>query len=88
MFLMSLLIDTVLFFLFILFLAVPGLYCCTQAFSSCGKQVLLSGCTAAASLMEHGLKGMQASAVVARRFSSCGTWALLPCGQMGSYFLD
>ena len=88
MFLMSLLIDRVLFYLFILVWAVLGLYCCSLAFSSCGKPALPSSCTAVASLVEHGLKGMQASAVAARGFSSCGTWASLPCGQMGSYFLD
>ena len=42
---MSLLIDTVLFYLFILFLSVLGLYCFTQAFSGCGKSGLLSLCS-------------------------------------------
>ena len=36
-----------------LFLAVLGLCCCTQAFSSCGKQGLLSSCSTQASLVEH-----------------------------------
>ena len=40
---------------------------------------------AVTSLVEHGLKGMQVSAVAARGFSSWGTWALLPCGQVSSY---
>ena len=51
-----------LFFLFLkkLFLAVLGLRCCVQAFSSCSKRGLLFVAvrgllTAVASVMEHGL---------------------------------
>ena len=55
-----------------LFLAALGLHCCTRAFSNCGERGLLlvavSGLLiAVASLVaEHGLLGVQASAVVAR----------------------
>ena len=60
-----------------LFLAVLGLHCCTQTFSSCGEQGLLFialcgdfSCCGAQAL------GVQASVVVAHRLSSCGSWAL------------
>ena len=61
-------------------MAVLGLRCCAWAFSSCGERGLLfivvcgllivvaSRCGARA-------LGAQASVVVARRLSSCGTWA-------------
>ena len=57
-----------------LFLAVLGLRCCVQAFSSCGEQGLLfvALCrlliAVASLLVEHGLQ--------AHRFSSCGSWTL------------
>ena len=54
------------------FLAVLGLCCCTQAFSSCDEQA--SHCVA--SLVEHGLKGM-GSVLMAHRLSCpvpCGTF--------------
>ena len=90
--------DTIFFYLFIFLnsnlfiylLAVLGLRCCAQAFSSCSEQRLLfiAVCgllTAVASLVaEHGLQvhGLQlqwhmGSAAVARRLSSCGVWAQL-----------
>ena len=65
-----------------LFLAALGLHCCTRAFSSCGEWELLF-------FVVHGLLvavtslccgawalGTQASVVVARGLSSCGSWAL------------
>ena len=54
--------HTICLFFFNLFLAVLGLRCCTQAFSSCGEQgpLFLQVCgllTAVASLaVEHGLQ--------------------------------
>ena len=63
-------------------MAVLGLCCCVQVFSSCGEQGLLfiavhrllivvaSLCCAAQDL------GTRASVVVARGLSSCGSWAL------------
>ena len=75
------------FFLFInlfiyLFLAVSDLRCCVWAFSSCGERGLLF-------VVVHGLLievaslccgaqalGVQASVVVARGLSICGSWAL------------
>ena len=64
-----------------IFLAVLGLCCCTQAFSSCGEQGLLfvsvhGHLIAIASLVMSQALGMRASVVVARGFSSCGLWAL------------
>ena len=58
------------------FLAVWRLHCCTQGFSSFGKQGLLLWCAgrlliAEASLVaEHGLQGMQASVAAAHGLSS------------------
>ena len=40
-----------LFYLIYLFLAVLGLHCCTQTFSACNDQGLLSICGACASLV-------------------------------------
>ena len=64
-----------------LFLTALGLCCCAQAFSSCGKQGLLFVAVrgfliAVASRCRAQALGMWASVVVARRLSSCGTWAL------------
>ena len=67
-------------FTYYLFLAALGLRCCVQAFSSCGERglhfvevhglliVVASRCRAQA-------LGTQASVVVARRLSSCGSQA-------------
>ena len=52
-----------------------SLRCCTWAFSSCGKQGLLSSC-AGASLREAQGLGRWASVVAARKLRSCGSWAL------------
>ena len=69
-----------IFKIFIYFLAVLGLYCCTRAFSSCGEWGLLfvalrgllievaSRCGAQA-------LGARASIVVAHRLSNCGAQA-------------
>ena len=87
-----------------LFLAALGLRCCTRAFSSCGKRGLLfvavrglpivvaSLCCGARAL------GVQASVVVARGLSSCGSRALelrlssvahrLSCSAARGIFLD
>ena len=80
-----------LFFFKLYFLAVAGLHCCTQAFSSCSAwdfslQWLLL------------LQSPQASVVAVRRFSSCGSWALelrlsscgarLGCSVACGIFLD
>ena len=64
-------------FYFILFLIVLSLCCYVQAFSSCGKQGLLSSCSARVSRCSGfsccGAQalGKQASGIVACRFSSC-----------------
>ena len=62
------------FFNFVyLFLAALGLCCCARAFSSCGEWASHCGdfsCCRARAL------GVQASVVVARRLSSCGSRAL------------
>ena len=60
-----------------------GLRCCARAFSSCGKQGLLfiAPCgllIAVASHCRAWALGVQASVVVARGLSSCGSWALEP----------
>ena len=57
-----------------------GLCCCTQAFSSCSQQGLLSSCVVCLLILvtSHG-----AQALGHTGFSSCGTWAELPreaCG--------
>ena len=81
-----------LFYLFIyLFLAVLGLRCCAQAFSSCGKRGLLFVAvrglfSAVASLVaEHGLQahGLSScgSRALERRLSSCGSRAQLLRGM-------
>ena len=67
--------------LFNLFLAVLGLRCCAWAFSSCGEWGLLFVVVhglliAVASRCGAGALGMQASVVVARKLSSCGSHAL------------
>ena len=77
--------------LFIYFLAVVGLHCCTQAFSSCNAwdfslQWLLL------------LQSPRASVAAVGRFSSCGSWALelrlsscgarLSCSVACGIFLD
>ena len=64
-----------------LFLAVLGLCCCVQAFSSCGERelifVVVRGLLiAAASRCRARAVGAQASVVVACGLSSCGLWAL------------
>ena len=64
-----------------LFLAALGLHCCSRAFSSCGERGLLFAAVrglliAVASRCGAQALGTQASAVVARRFSSCGSQAL------------
>ena len=63
-----------------LFLAVLGLCCCTQAFSSCGDQRLLFNgvhglLIAVVSLVAASAPGMWSS-VDALGFSSCGSQAL------------
>ena len=50
-----------------LFLATPGLHCCTQAFSSCGQQGLLSSCREWASHCGG--------------VSRCGTWTQVLCSM-------
>ena len=66
-------------FYFMLFLVVLSLCCYVQAFSSCGKQGLLSSCSARASHCSGfsccGAQalGKRASVIVARRLSSCGS---------------
>ena len=68
------LVFFVCFFLYLfLFLAVLGLRCCVRAFSSCGE--LASHCGGFSCCGARAL-GAQASAVVARGLSSCGSWAL------------
>ena len=72
-------------YLFYLFLAVLGLHCCAQAFSSCGKWglpfVAVHGLLiAVASLVaQHGPRrtgfGSCDSRALERRLSSCGTRA-------------
>ena len=62
-------------------MAALGLHCCVQAFSSCGERGLLfitvRGLLIAVACLvaEHGLRE-QASVVVARGLSSCGSRAL------------
>ena len=77
-------IDVGFFFLFnkfiCFFLAVLGLRCCVQAFSSCGKRGLLfleraSHCGGFSCCGAWTL-GVQASVVVAHGLSSCGSQAL------------
>ena len=65
----------------VIFLAVLGLRCCVQAFSSGGKWGLLSSCSARAShdsgfsCCKHRLRGVRASVAGAQEFSrfvACG----------------
>ena len=75
----------IFFYLFIfiyLFLAVFGLRCCTQAFSSYGKwgllfvvvhRLLIAGASLCCGTWAL---GVQASVVGAHGLSSCGLWAL------------
>ena len=89
--------DAIFFFFFLvfnfiylsiyLFLAVLGLCCCTQAFSSCGEPgatlccgALTSHCGGFACCGARAL-GAWASVVVAHGLSSCGTWAQLLRGM-------
>ena len=57
------------------FLAALGLHCCTQVFSSCGKQGLLSSCGAQASHC-NGVSCRRAGALGHADFSSCASQAL------------
>ena len=51
-----------------LFMAVLGLHCCKQAFSSCGEQVLPSSCNAQRCLLLWNMgSGLKGSVVVAHR---------------------
>ena len=63
-----------------LFLALLGLHCCARAFSSCSERgllfVVVQGLLiAVASRCGAWALGTQASVVVARGLSSCGSWA-------------
>ena len=69
-------------FIYYLSLAALGLCCCAWAFSSCGEWGLLfvvvrgaSHCGGFSCCGAQAL-GARASVVVARRLSSCGSWAL------------
>ena len=66
------------FILFILFLAALGLRCCARAFSSCGERGLLFIVVRTLLIAVASRCGLdaQASVVVARGLSSCGSWAL------------
>ena len=70
-----------------LFLAVLGLRCYAWAFSSCGEWGLLFVAVhglligVASLVAERGLQGARSSVVVARRLSSCGSWAQLLHGM-------
>ena len=67
-----------------LFLAALGLFCCTRAFSSCGKQglliVALRGLRIAVSslIAEHRLLGARASVVVAHGLSCSAACGIYP----------
>ena len=61
-------------FLFIYLLAVLGLQCCMQAFSSCSKWGLLSGYNAWASHCS-GFTCCGAWTLEGMGFSSCGAWS-------------
>ena len=69
-------------YLVILFLAAPGLHCCTRAFSSCSEQGLLSNYGARAShysSFSHckaQAPGKWTSVAVGQGLNSCGSWAL------------
>ena len=71
-----------------LFLAMLGLHCCTQPFSSCSTQAYCSGfsCCGAPTLglcaSVVGIQGLincGLQAIECTGFSSCGTWAQLLC---------
>ena len=63
-------------------MAVLGLHCCMQAFSSCGKWGVTLPCGEWAahcggfSCCGAQALGTWASVVVAHRLSSCGSWAI------------
>ena len=61
-------------YLLILYLVVLGFHCCPQAFSSCSKWRLLSGCCARASHCS-GFSHCRAQALGHVGFSGCGTRA-------------
>ena len=61
-----------------LFMAVLGLHCCTQAFSSCGERGLLF--VVACGLQARGLSSCGSQALEPR-LSSCGARAQLLCGM-------
>ena len=102
-FLLNLLLPLVAYFGFF-FLAVLGLHCCTQIFSSFREWGLLSSCGAQASLVvsylvaEHGLQGAGASVAVAHGsvFAAPGLWSTgsvvvaheLICSSACGIFLD
>ena len=73
--------------LFLSFLAVLGLHCCTWAFSGCDEQGLLFSYGAlllivvASLVAKHGLWGSWASVVPVRGLSSCSLWAQLLRGM-------
>ena len=65
-----------------------GRHCCAWAFSSCSEQGLTTLCCSAQASYCGGFSccraralGAQASVVVARRLSSCGAQAKMPCGM-------
>ena len=55
-------------------MAVPGLHCCTQAFSSCGEW---GYCLVAVLRLLFAVTSL----VAERGLNSCGSWALLLCGM-------
>ena len=57
-----------------LFLAALGLCCCTQAFPSCVRGLLI---LVASLVVEHRLQGVQASAVVVHGLSCCAACGVL-----------
>ena len=63
-----------------LFLAVPGLPSCVQAFSSGGERELLPSCSAAA-YHRSGFSCRRAQALEFTSFSSCDAWVSLPHGM-------
>ena len=69
-------------FIYLFILAVLGLRCCAQAFSSCGERGLLFIVVRGAyhcggfSCCRAQALGTRASVAVARGLSSCGSWAL------------
>ena len=63
---------------YLFFLALLGLHCCAQAFSSCSKWELLSHGSAWASDFGR-FSCFRAWALGCLGFSSCGTWVWLPC---------